>query len=69
MRVLIYPLAFHVLILSSTLNPSQAFTTNFDLYWSQHPLRPEFAESTYFLYEVRPGGFQGFFKSFIDATW
>ncbi|XP_065067856.1 ER degradation-enhancing alpha-mannosidase-like protein 3 [Rhopilema esculentum] len=30
----------------------EAFTTNFDLYWSQHPLRPEFAESTYFLFEA-----------------
>jgi len=30
----------------------EAFTTNFDVYWSQHPLRPEFAESTYFLYEA-----------------
>jgi len=30
----------------------QAFTTNMDLYWAQHPLRPEFIESTYFLYQV-----------------
>lgn len=30
----------------------EAFTTNFDLHWAQHPLRPEFIESTYFLYEA-----------------
>ena len=32
---------------------SQAFTTEFRVHWGQHPLRPEFAESTYFLYKVR----------------
>lgn len=31
----------------------QAFTTDFRVHWAQHPLRPEFAESTYFLYKVR----------------
>ncbi|XP_071802032.1 ER degradation-enhancing alpha-mannosidase-like protein 3 [Asterias amurensis] len=30
----------------------EAFTTDFDVYWAQHPLRPEFAESTYFLYKA-----------------
>lgn len=30
----------------------QAFTTDFRVHWAQHPLRPEFAESTYFLYKV-----------------
>ena len=31
----------------------QAFTpTSFDVHWGQHPLRPEFVESTYFLYQV-----------------
>lgn len=31
----------------------EAFTTDFRVHWSQHPLRPEFIESTYFLYRVR----------------
>lgn len=31
----------------------QAFTTDFRVHWAQHPLRPEFAESTYFLYKVQ----------------
>lgn len=31
----------------------QAFTTDFRVHWAQHPLRPEFAESTYFLYKVK----------------
>uniref|UniRef100_A0A8B9XL48 alpha-1,2-Mannosidase n=1 Tax=Bos mutus grunniens TaxID=30521 RepID=A0A8B9XL48_BOSMU len=30
----------------------QAFTTDFRVHWAQHPLRPEFAESTYFLYKA-----------------
>ena len=30
----------------------QAFTTEFKVHWGQHPLRPEFVESTYFLYKV-----------------
>uniref|UniRef100_A0A8C1LSD2 alpha-1,2-Mannosidase n=1 Tax=Cyprinus carpio TaxID=7962 RepID=A0A8C1LSD2_CYPCA len=30
----------------------EAFTTEFRVHWGQHPLRPEFAESTYFLYKV-----------------
>ncbi|XP_038063817.1 ER degradation-enhancing alpha-mannosidase-like protein 3 [Patiria miniata] len=30
----------------------EAFTTDFDVYWGQHPLRPEFAESNYFLYKA-----------------
>ncbi|MGH0175667.1 UNVERIFIED_CONTAM: hypothetical protein FKN15_071085 [Acipenser sinensis] len=30
----------------------QAFTTEFRVHWGQHPLRPEFAESTYFLYKA-----------------
>ncbi|XP_022085237.1 ER degradation-enhancing alpha-mannosidase-like protein 3 isoform X2 [Acanthaster planci] len=30
----------------------EAFTTDFDVYWAQHPLRPEFAESNYFLYKA-----------------
>ncbi|KAK2084632.1 ER degradation-enhancing alpha-mannosidase-like protein 3, partial [Saguinus oedipus] len=29
-----------------------AFTTDFRVHWAQHPLRPEFAESTYFLYKA-----------------
>lgn len=28
----------------------EAFTTDFQVYWGNHPLRPEFLESTYFLY-------------------
>lgn len=35
----------------------QAFTTDFRVHWAQHPLRPEFAESTYFLYKVIYQGF------------
>lgn len=35
----------------------QAFTTDFRVHWAQHPLRPEFAESTYFLYKVRSVSF------------
>lgn len=31
----------------------QAFTPEYDVYWGQHPLRPEFVESTYFLYKVK----------------
>uniref|UniRef100_A0A4W4GID1 alpha-1,2-Mannosidase n=1 Tax=Electrophorus electricus TaxID=8005 RepID=A0A4W4GID1_ELEEL len=30
----------------------EAFTTDFQVHWAQHPLRPEFAESTYFLYKA-----------------
>ena len=30
----------------------EAFTTDFRVHWAQHPLRPEFIESTYFLYRV-----------------
>lgn len=30
----------------------QAFTTEFRVHWGQHLLRPEFAESTYYLYKV-----------------
>ncbi|XP_067398268.1 ER degradation-enhancing alpha-mannosidase-like protein 3 [Emydura macquarii macquarii] len=30
----------------------EAFTSDFAVYWAQHPLRPEFAESTYFLYQA-----------------
>uniref|UniRef100_A0A286Y117 alpha-1,2-Mannosidase n=1 Tax=Cavia porcellus TaxID=10141 RepID=A0A286Y117_CAVPO len=30
----------------------KAFTTDFRVHWAQHPLRPEFAESTYFLYKA-----------------
>ena len=30
----------------------QAFTTDFRIHWGQHPLRPEFVESTYFIYKV-----------------
>lgn len=30
----------------------EAFTSDFAVYWAQHPLRPEFAESTYFLYKA-----------------
>ena len=30
----------------------QAFTTEFNIHWPQHPLRPEFIESTYFLYRA-----------------
>lgn len=28
----------------------EAFTTDFQVHWANHPLRPEFLESTYFLY-------------------
>ena len=31
----------------------QAFTTDFRVHWGQHLLRPEFVESTYFLYKVK----------------
>ena len=31
----------------------QAFTTEFRVHWGQHLLRPEFAESTYYLYKVK----------------
>lgn len=30
----------------------KAFTTEFRVHWGQHLLRPEFAESTYYLYKV-----------------
>ncbi|XP_078734113.1 ER degradation-enhancing alpha-mannosidase-like protein 3 [Lampetra fluviatilis] len=30
----------------------EAFTTELHVHWPQHPLRPEFAESTYFLYKA-----------------
>lgn len=30
----------------------EAFTTTFDIYWGQYPLRPEFAESTYLLHKA-----------------
>ncbi|XP_078459654.1 ER degradation-enhancing alpha-mannosidase-like protein 3 [Lampetra fluviatilis] len=30
----------------------EAFTTDFRVHWGQHPLRPEFAESTYFLFKA-----------------
>ncbi|MGH0177985.1 UNVERIFIED_CONTAM: hypothetical protein FKN15_076430 [Acipenser sinensis] len=33
-------------------NGDWAFTTEFRVHWGQHPLRPEFAESTYFLYKA-----------------
>jgi mannosidase alpha-like ER degradation enhancer 3 len=31
----------------------EAFTSDFHVHWGHHPLRPEFVESTYFLYKVR----------------
>ncbi|XP_074655390.1 ER degradation-enhancing alpha-mannosidase-like protein 3 [Tubulanus polymorphus] len=30
----------------------EAFTTDFRIHWAHHPLRPEFIESTYFLYKA-----------------
>ncbi|CAH2034289.1 unnamed protein product, partial [Iphiclides podalirius] len=30
----------------------EAFTTDFQVHWGQHPLRPEFVESTYFLHRA-----------------
>ncbi|CAG9768168.1 unnamed protein product [Ceutorhynchus assimilis] len=30
----------------------EAFTTDFQVHWGNHPLRPEFLESTYFLYKA-----------------
>ncbi|XP_033732617.1 ER degradation-enhancing alpha-mannosidase-like protein 3 [Pecten maximus] len=30
----------------------EAFTTDFRVHWGHHPLRPEFVESTYFLYKA-----------------
>ncbi|XP_041480869.1 ER degradation-enhancing alpha-mannosidase-like protein 3 [Lytechinus variegatus] len=30
----------------------EAFTPQYDVYWGQHPLRPEFIESTYMLYKA-----------------
>ena len=31
----------------------EAFTLDFRVHWGNHPLRPEFIESTYYLYKVR----------------
>lgn len=31
----------------------EAFTPDFRVHWPQHPLRPEFVESTYLIYKVR----------------
>jgi mannosidase alpha-like ER degradation enhancer 3 len=33
----------------------EAFTLDFRVHWGNHPLRPEFSESTYFLYKVCAG--------------
>ncbi|XP_033095276.1 ER degradation-enhancing alpha-mannosidase-like protein 3 isoform X2 [Anneissia japonica] len=30
----------------------EAFTPDYNIHWGQHPLRPEFTESTYFLYKA-----------------
>ncbi|XP_031572987.1 ER degradation-enhancing alpha-mannosidase-like protein 3 [Actinia tenebrosa] len=30
----------------------EAFTTDFEVHWGEHPLRPELVESTFFLYEA-----------------
>ncbi|XP_071948270.1 ER degradation-enhancing alpha-mannosidase-like protein 3 [Antedon mediterranea] len=30
----------------------EAFTPDYNIHWGQHPLRPEFSESTYFLYKA-----------------
>ncbi|XP_002739935.1 ER degradation-enhancing alpha-mannosidase-like protein 3 [Saccoglossus kowalevskii] len=30
----------------------EAFTVDYNVYWGQHPLRPEFVESTFFLYKA-----------------
>ncbi len=30
----------------------EAFTLDFRVHWGNHPLRPEFSESTYYLYKV-----------------
>ena len=30
----------------------EAFTLDFRIHWGNHPLRPEFTESTYFLHQV-----------------
>lgn len=35
----------------------EAFTMDFRVHWGNHPLRPEFSESTYFLYKVSVGLF------------
>lgn len=43
---------FNVLTAAPSSVRPQAFTTDFRVHWAQHPLRPEFAESTYFLYKV-----------------
>jgi len=45
----------HKLLLASqcgSMSVMQAFTTDFRIHWAQHPLRPEFVESTYFIYKV-----------------
>jgi len=50
----------HILVVSNMfcvcacvcLHVMQAFTTDFRIHWAQHPLRPEFVESTYFIYKV-----------------
>lgn len=30
----------------------EAFTHDFQVHWAEHPIRPEFVESTYFLYRA-----------------
>lgn len=45
-------LEFPLITLTHSSVCLQAFTTDFRVHWAQHPLRPEFAESTYFLYKV-----------------
>lgn len=46
------PVSYVRFVTLCLLLPPQAFTTDFRVHWAQHPLRPEFAESTYFLYKV-----------------
>ncbi|XP_043914278.1 ER degradation-enhancing alpha-mannosidase-like protein 3 isoform X2 [Protopterus annectens] len=46
----------------------EAFTTDFAVHWAQHPLRPEFAESTYFLYKAtRDPYYLKVGKSIVDS--
>ncbi len=46
----IHDVLYHVMERHNFL--PEAFTHDFRVHWGNHPLRPEFIESTYFLYKV-----------------
>ncbi len=46
----IHDMLYHVMERHNFL--PEAFTHDFRVHWGNHPLRPEFIESTYFLYKV-----------------